>query len=161
MRRIISLLLSVLMIVSMCTFVSFGASAEEITIPTEPTLEKLDDKTGWTALSSASDFANMTATGKYYLTDNVTLTATIDLDFAGEFHGNGFTVTVSAPLFKSLSGATVSNLKIAGAINNAESQNESALSTCCATKVEQHKSKLPNRTFPFIILYLINIDCFI
>jgi len=137
MRRIISLFLTVLMIVSMCTFVSFGASAEEVAIPAEPALETLADTTGYTALSSAKDFSGKKAVltdpaGKYYLTADVTLDATIALDFSGEFHGNGHTLTISAPLFQSLNGATISNLKIAGSISDGSGGHVGALAKTAA-----------------------------
>lgn len=128
MRRIISILLTVLMVASMCTFVSFGASAEEAVIPAEPTLEILADTTGYTALSSKNDFGGKKAVftdpnGKYYLTADITLDSTIDMEFAGELHGNGHTITVSAPLFENLKGATISNLKIVGNVSAAGADN--------------------------------------
>ena len=83
MRRIVSIILSMLMIVSMCTFVSFGASAEELVLPTEPTLEELTNKDGYTPLTLDMIFTegrqgvelkkDFDMAGKYYLAENITL----------------------------------------------------------------------------------------
>lgn len=124
MRRIVSIILSMLMIVSMCTFVSFGASAEELVLPTEPTLEELTNKDGYTPLTLDMIFTegrqgvelkkDFDMAGKYYLAENITLPQTIDGTFTGELHGNGKTITVTTgPVFSSINGATISNVKLA------------------------------------------------
>ncbi|MBR4012840.1 MAG: hypothetical protein IKJ00_00970, partial [Clostridia bacterium] len=52
----------------------------------------------------------------YYLTGPVTVTATVTEEFTGTLNGNGYTVTTSVPLFKTVSGATVENLTIDGEV---------------------------------------------
>ncbi len=54
--------------------------------------------------------------GSYYLTGDIEITETIPVTFTGTIDGCGYTVTVSAPIFKSLSG-TVKNLKIKGEVS--------------------------------------------
>ena len=66
-----------------------------------------------TDVASAEDFAAMTD-GEYKLTEDITLTGTL-ASFSGTLDGNGHTVTVSAPVFGTLSG-TVKNLTIEGEI---------------------------------------------
>ena len=73
-----------------------------------------------TAIRTAEEFAAMTADGKYYLAADVTLTASYAADFSGTLDGNGKTVTLSAPMFLTLNGATVKNLKTVGQINYAD-----------------------------------------
>ena len=126
MRRIISILLSVLMIVSMCTVTMVGASAEDVAVvlPDEPTLTKLSDAEmeakGYTKLT---DFANIETNGKYYLGGNITVEATFTDVFSGELNGNGYTITAKAPVFATLSEATISNVTISGDITTAEADN--------------------------------------
>ena len=50
--------------------------------------------------------------GNYYLTENVTVTATEITQFTGAFDGRGFTVTTSVPLFKSVNNATIENFTV-------------------------------------------------
>ena len=67
-----------------------------------------------TPVANAEDFAGMAADGNYKLTADITLTATYSTTFTGTLDGDGHTVTISAPIFKTLTGATISNLKIEG-----------------------------------------------
>ena len=64
-----------------------------------------------TAVTSAADFAAMTADGKYYLANDITVDATYANAFTGTFDGNGKTVTTTAPLFSALAG-TVKNVTV-------------------------------------------------
>lgn len=68
-----------------------------------------------TAIKDAAGFAAMTANGTYYLDADITLTATYNTTFTGTLDGNGYTVTVSVPMFKQMNG-TVKNLTVEGAI---------------------------------------------
>ncbi|MGI6753156.1 MAG: hypothetical protein ACOX31_02470 [Eubacteriales bacterium] len=94
MRRIISILFCLTMIVSM---LCVGTSAAE-----------------GTAINSASDFAKMEPDGKYYLNADLTITTTYEKAFNGVFDGNGHTITTSVPLFAEFNGL-VKNLTIDGA----------------------------------------------
>ncbi len=98
MRKILALTLSVLMLLSALTFAIPASAAPE-----------------GTAISTAEDFMNMAAEGKYYLAADITIAATYPNAFKGTFDGNGKTVTVSAPMFNDFSGE-VKNLTIAGNI---------------------------------------------
>ena len=101
MKKLLSLTLALIMIVSVCSF-SVAAAPEG------------------TAISSAAEFAAMAADGKYYLANDITLEASYAEAFKGTLDGNGKTVTVSAPMFTAIDGATVKNLTVAGAIAGAD-----------------------------------------
>ncbi len=98
MRKTLSMILSVIMILSVCSFAIPSSAAPE-----------------GTAINTADDFMNMAAEGKYYLNADITLAATYPNAFVGTFDGNGKTVTVSNPMFADFSGE-VKNLTINGAI---------------------------------------------
>lgn len=70
-----------------------------------------------TAITDAAGFAAMTADGKYYLANDITVDATYEGTFAGTLDGNGKTITTSVPVFATLGSATVKNLKLAGEIS--------------------------------------------
>ncbi len=67
-----------------------------------------------TAISSIADATD--PAGKYYLTADVTLSATLPVTFSGTLDGNGHTITVSAPMFKEFCG-TLKNVTIAGSVD--------------------------------------------
>jgi len=71
-----------------------------------------------TAVSSAEDFKNMSAVGKYYLTADITITEPYAATFYGTFDGNGHTITVNGPkyVFSMVSG-TIKNLTVKGNIS--------------------------------------------
>lgn len=98
MRKILSIILSAIMLLSACAFAIPASAAEG------------------TAINTADEFLNMAAEGTYYLNSDITLPGTYVNAFKGTFDGNGHTVTVSAPMFADFSG-TVKNLTIKGAIN--------------------------------------------
>jgi hypothetical protein len=100
MKKTFSIVLALLMILSICSF-SVAAAPEG------------------TAISSAAEFAAMAADGKYYLANDITLDATYAGPFKGTLDGNGKTLTVSAPIFAAIDGATIKNLTVAGAIDGA------------------------------------------
>ena len=100
MKKTLSIVLALLMILSICSF-SVAAAPEG------------------TAVSTAAEFAAMAADGKYYLANDITLDATYAGPFKGTLDGNGKTLTVSAPIFAAIEGATIKNLTVAGAIDGA------------------------------------------
>lgn len=67
------------------------------------------------AISTAEEFAAMTAGGTYYLAADITVNATYSAVFTGVLDGKGYTVTASVPLFADMSG-TVKNLTVKGNI---------------------------------------------
>lgn len=69
-----------------------------------------------TAISTAEEFAAMSASGRYYLTADITINTSFASKFTGVLDGNGHTVTTSVPLFADISG-TVKNLNVKGGIN--------------------------------------------
>ena len=80
-----------------------------------------------TAITTAEEFAAMTADGKYYLANDITISASWNAGeavaapkdataFAGTLDGNGKTITTTAALFANGSGATVKNLTVVGEI---------------------------------------------
>ena len=64
------------------------------------------DETTGTILDVAQNDGN----GNYYLTGDVTVTATYADEFTGTFDGKGYTVTTSVPLFNKVNGATIKTL---------------------------------------------------
>ena len=107
MRKTLSILVSVLMIVSLF---AVGVNAAE-----------------GTAINSADEFKAMAADGTYYLNADITVTETFESDFTGTLDGNGHTVTVSVPMFKQMNG-TVKNLTIVGEIST-EISNQAQIGT--------------------------------
>ncbi len=95
MKKIISLVLCVVMVLSVACLSVFAAPEG-------------------TAIKTAEEFAAMKADGTYYLDADIKLTATYVEAFTGTLDGNGHTVTITAPMFAEFSG-TVSNLTIDGA----------------------------------------------
>lgn len=117
MKRIISITLAVFMLaLCLATVFPMGISAAT-------------DRTGWTAISSASDFASITSgtsgsPKKYYLTKNIEVNATINPGWNGaaisymELDGAGYTITLSKPLFNRLGeGVTIHDLDLKGKIS--------------------------------------------
>ena len=100
MKKIISIALTLCMVLGLCSF-SVAAAPEG------------------TAITDAAGFAAMDPAGTYYLANDITLTASYATAFAGTLDGNGKTITVSAPIFAEIAGATIKNLNVAGAIDGA------------------------------------------
>ena len=95
-RKLLSVLLAVVLVLGTLAAIGLTVSADV------------------TEIASAEDLLKISGDGEYKLTQDITLTGTIE-SFSGTLDGNGHTVTVSAPMFASLSG-TVKNLKLAGSI---------------------------------------------
>lgn len=91
--------------------------------------EAADDRTGWTAISSAEDFAKITSgtastPQKYYLTSNIELNSTIggaawnpDPISYIILDGNGKTVTLTKPMFSQINEVTIQDLTLVGKIS--------------------------------------------
>ena len=107
MRKTLSLILSMIMILSVCSCFTMTASAAP----------------EGTAINTADEFLAMVSTpadateptAKYYLASDITLPGSYVEPFWGILDGNGHTVTISAPMFNDFSGE-VKNLTINGQI---------------------------------------------
>ena len=104
MRRILSIALAVLMLLSVATVGVFTVSAETGT----------DADANAVAINDATDFAMMDGNGSYYLAADITVDTTYNKSFTGTFDGRGHKITTSAPLFAQVSEATLKNLVIDG-----------------------------------------------
>ena len=113
MRKTISLIISVLMVVSLLSVGVFAAEG--------------------TPINNAEDFKNMAADGTYYLAADITVDATYEADFIGTLDGNGKTVTVSVPMFKQFNG-TIKNLTTAGKIEITSDAYVAAGAVACESK---------------------------
>ncbi|MBQ4141476.1 MAG: hypothetical protein IJD70_09085 [Clostridia bacterium] len=107
MKRFISALLTIAMVAAL----AIGVGAEKEAYTPDANAVAITDQAGFLAMDPA---------GSYYLANDLTLTATYSGDFAGTFDGNGKTITLSAPVFATVNGATIKNLNVKGAITTAE-----------------------------------------
>ena len=118
MRKTLSIILSVIMVLSLCIIGISAADGEKI--------------------STVAEFLAMKADGTYYLDADLVITASYGagetpVPFTGTFDGNGHTVTVTAPVFASLGKATVKNLTIEGEITATD--NAGALATLVSAEI--------------------------
>ncbi len=107
MRKTLSIILSAIMLLSVCSCFAMPASAA----PEGTAINTADEFMAM--VSTPADSAEPTA--KYYLASDITLPGTYVEPFYGILDGNGKTVTVSAPMFNDFSGE-VKNLTIKGDI---------------------------------------------
>ena len=109
MKKIIALILSAVMLLTLVPAVMAAApAADEVG---KVASGYTPAGTGISSLAEATDPA-----GTYYLKNDITVSATIEVTFTGTIDGNGKTITVSAPIFSDFSG-TFKNAVIAGAID--------------------------------------------
>ena len=113
MKKNMAVLLSFLMIVVICSSAAPAVFARE-------------DAGEAVAVNDAAAFAAMDQTGNYYLTADITLSATYNGTFAGTLDGKGHTVTVSAPVFENVKG-TVKDLVIKGKVEDTSAELLAAL----------------------------------
>lgn len=115
MKRSLSLVLVLALVLGMFSAFALFAGAEagagETPAPTEP-----ETPAAPVEIATAEDFAAMKADGNYILTADITVAATYASAFTGTFDGNGKTITTSVVLFKTLTGATIKNLTVAGEV---------------------------------------------
>ena len=135
MRKLISLALTALMILSMLTIGVFTTTVSAAPSASMGTVDSGYTPSG-TPITTEAEFLAMEENGNYYLANDITLTKTygaaydkngimlgpdsdplVELIFSGTFDGNGKTVTVSVPMFAEMEDATVKNLVIKGSIN--------------------------------------------
>ena len=124
MRKTLSIVLSVVMILSACCFALPVSAAPE-----------------GTPINTADEFLAMTADGTYYLNADITLTGTYANPFSGTLDGNGKTVTISAPMFAELNGK-VMNLTINGAITSEGDAGSVAVTSTAGMIVENVTSNV-------------------
>lgn len=110
MRKIISVALTVVMLLSLVVVGTVAA-------PNAADIGKVaagykPEGTGIASLAEATDPA-----GKYYLTADIKIDATLPVTFTGTIDGNGHTLTVSVPVFEHFAG-TIKNLTIAGSVDD-------------------------------------------
>lgn len=133
MRRIISLLLTTVMLLSLFAVgfftTSVAAAAANGSVADGYTPEG-------TPITTEEEFLKMKPDGKYYLANDIKITSTYGMayldgkifsdaygnpdlteKFSGTFDGNGKTVELEAPMFRYLEGATIKNLSTKGEIN--------------------------------------------
>ena len=74
-----------------------------------------------TAIKNESDFLAMASNGKYYLSNDITITSSYTSTFKGTLDGNGKTIKIAEGAnvspFKKIEGATLKNLTVEGVIN--------------------------------------------
>ena len=102
-KRVISLLLALVLVVSLLPTAAWAAEVKEISTPDQ--------------------FARMDADGNYILTKNITVSTPYAKDFSGTFDGNGHTITLdisgtaNTGLFSKIGqGGTVKNVITAGTV---------------------------------------------
>jgi len=114
MKRTLSIILCLVMVLSLVAVSAYAApKADEVG---KVASGYTPEGTGIASLAEATDPA-----GKYYLKNDITVSATIDVAFAGTIDGNGKTITVSAPIFNEFNG-TFKNAVIAGAIDESAAE---------------------------------------
>ena len=97
MRKLLAIILAVVMMLSLAIV---GVSAAEPEV-----------------ITTAEQFAAMTADGNYKLGADITISASYG-EFKGTFDGDGKTITTTVPVFATLTGATVKNLTIEGNVSD-------------------------------------------
>ena len=126
MKRSLSLVLVLALVLGMFSAFALSAGAEDVT-PEAPGTTEPTFPDGAVAIATAEEFAAMDAGKYYYLTADITVNATYTTTFTGTFDGNGHTVTTNIVLFTKLEGATIKNLTIAGEINAVEDSRAASL----------------------------------
>ena len=109
MKKTLSIILAICTVLTLCAF-TVAAAPEG------------------TAITNEAEFLAMAADGKYYLANDITITAPYAQAFTGTFDGYGKTVTVSQPMFADF-GGTAKNLVIEGSITALGAEAEIALFT--------------------------------
>ena len=126
MRRLISLALTALMIISMFTVGVFTTTASAADDKAEVGSVPAGYTPEGTPINTAAELAAIEGDGKYYLNADITVTETNDNDFTGTLDGNGKTVTVQVPIFENLytGGTIIKNMIIKGEISYRKSRTE-------------------------------------
>lgn len=78
---------------------------------------------GYTAITSAEDFAAMNADGKYYLANDITISAAYANEFTGVFNGNGKAITLNGTSMFSAFAGTFTNADLTASTSIISSMN--------------------------------------
>ena len=78
---------------------------------------------GYTAITSAEDFAAMNADGKYYLANDITISAAYANEFTGVFNGNGKAITLNGTSMFSAFAGTFTNADVTASTSIISSMN--------------------------------------
>lgn len=124
MKKALLILLALTMMMSTVVIAPISASAADEEAAAIGSVAA-DYKPEGTAIATAEDFAAMAADGKYYLSADITVSASYEKSFTGTFDGNGHTINTTATLFLNLNG-TVKNLTIEGSLTDSETISSTA-----------------------------------
>ena len=114
-----------------------------VTLPAAGNVGKVDAnyKPEGTPVTSAAEFAAMSASGNYYLANDITISASYANAFTGTFDGNGKTITTTVALFKTFNG-TIKNLTIEGEVKATTTNNAAiAMETTLGVKADNVYNK--------------------
>ena len=112
MKKIIALILSAVMLLTLVPAVIAAPAVEEVgKVASGYTPEGV----GIDSLDKITDPA-----GKYYLTKDITVNATFKTEFTGTFDGNGKKITTTVALFEKVNNATVKNFTVEGSVSLTE-----------------------------------------
>ena len=109
MKKIIALILSAVMLLTLIPAVMAAPTADEVG---KVASGYTPEGTGIDSLDKITDPA-----GKYYLTADITVSATYATEFTGTFDGNGKKITTSVALFEKVNNATIKNFTVEGSIS--------------------------------------------
>jgi len=109
MKKIIALILVLATVLSMNVLVLGTSAAGESETPQTP-------PEGSVKLTDFAQITEENSDGVFYLSSNMTVTATNTNAFSGTIYGCGYTITATDPLFDVLDGAQIYDLKIATTI---------------------------------------------
>ena len=112
MKKIIALILSAVMLLTLVPAVIAAPAVEEVgKVASGYTPEGV----GIDSLDKITDPA-----GKYYLTKDITVSETFKTEFTGTFDGNGKKITTTVALFEKVNNATLKNFTVEGSISLTE-----------------------------------------
>lgn len=118
MKKIIALILVLATVLSMNILVLGTSAAEEENVgPYTIENEKVPEGATVTEIKDADGFAAISGNGIYVIAaDNIEITASNENTFNGTIYGCGKTIKTTQPLFKTLDGAKIYDLKIEASI---------------------------------------------
>ena len=109
MKKIIALILSAVMLLTLVPAVMAAPTAEGVG---GVAAGYTPEGTGIDSLDKITDPA-----GKYYLTKDITVSETFKTEFTGTFDGNGKKITTTVALFEKVNNATVKNFVVEGSVS--------------------------------------------
>ena len=112
MKKIIALILSAVMLLTLVPAVMAAPAADEVG---KVASGYTPEGTGIDSLDKITDPA-----GKYYLTKDITVSETFKTEFTGTFDGNGKKITTTVALFEKVNNATVKNFTVEGSVSLTE-----------------------------------------